>query len=98
MSFEIRLRVLADGGVRCEPGPGTPAGTFVITGDDDGNKVTLSVRQRDRHGRFVISARHVRDRAEEALHDAEAVASVVEAAVTEAVAEAAARAEAGLEG
>lgn len=71
MSFEIRLRVLQDGGVRCEPGPGVPAGEFVIAGEDDGNRVTLSVSQRDAAGRFVASAHHVRDRAEEALVAAE---------------------------
>ncbi len=96
MSYTITLRVAEDGGVECEPGYGIPAGEFEISGADDGIRVSVRVRQRDAKGRFVVSASHERDRAEEALHDAEEVASAVETAVAEAVAEAAARAEGGL--
>lgn len=61
-----------------------PPGEIEVSGSDDGNRVTLEARQRDAHGRFVASASHVRDRAGEALHDAEHVAEVVEAAGGEA--------------
>ncbi len=71
MSYTITLRVAADGGVECEPGYGIPAGEFEIEGSDDGIRVSVSVRQRDERGRFVVSAHHVRDRAEEALEAAE---------------------------
>lgn len=49
-----------------------PPGTFIITGADDGSRIRLSVRQHDDEGRFVTSAEHVLDRAEKALHGAEA--------------------------
>lgn len=64
---------------------GIPAGEIEIRGTDDGNRVTLNARQRDARGRFLVSAHHTRDRAEEALDRAEDIAE----AVTEAGGEAA---------
>jgi hypothetical protein len=64
---------------------GIPPGEIELRGADDGTRVTLNARQRDAHGRFVVSAHHTRDRAEEALERAEDIAE----AVTEAGGEAA---------
>lgn len=68
-----------------------PGGEIEVRGYDDGNAAVLTVRQRDHHGRFVTSAYHRRDRAEEALDRAEDLAAAVTdaggtAAVTVAVA------------
>ena len=94
--WTIRLKVLPDGGVTVDDvSYGVPAGEIEVRGGDDGNRVALEARQRDPQGRFVVSAHHRRDRAEETLHQAEAMADDLETAVTEAVAEAAAIAEAG---
>ena len=59
---------------------GIPPGEIEVRGSDDGNRATLVVRQRDPRGRFIASASHTRDRAEEALEEAEHVAEAVEAA------------------
>lgn len=56
---------------------GIPPGEIEIRGGDDGNRVTLNARQRDTQGRFVVSAHHTRDRAEEALGHAEEIAEAV---------------------
>jgi hypothetical protein len=53
---------------------GIPAGEIEVRGHDDGNRVTLNVRQRDERGRFVASAQHTRDRAEEELEKVEELA------------------------
>jgi hypothetical protein len=60
-----------------------PPGELEIRGSDDGNRVTLEVKQRDTRGRFVASAHHRRDRAEEMLHDLEAAADEAIAVVAE---------------
>ena len=73
--WTVRLKVLPDGGVTVEDvSYHVPPGELVLRGCDDGNRVTLEARQRDPDGRFVVSAHHRRDRAEEALHDLEAAA------------------------
>ena len=94
MDYQIRLRVLEDGGVICDPSPGIPPGVFTVEGSDDGNRLSLSVVQRDAAGRFISSAHHVRDRLEETALEAVRTAEAVEIAVAEAVAEAQAAAEA----
>ena len=53
-----------------------PPGEIELRGADDGNRVTLEVRQRDSQGRFVASAQHRRDRAGEAPGQAEAEVEV----------------------
>lgn len=65
--------------------PGLPAGSLEVCGNDDGNRAVLEARQRDTRGRFVIGAYHRRDRAEEALEQAETAADAVTAAGGEAV-------------
>jgi len=76
--WSIKLKARPDGGVQvAEVSYGVPAGEYEIQGSDDGNRVRLSVSQRDRHGRFVTSAGHVLDRAASALHEAEETAEAV---------------------
>ena len=77
----MKLKVREDGGVQvAEVSVGVPAGELEIRGSDDGNRVTLEARQRDPQGRFIVSAHHRRDRAEEAFGHA------VDAAADEAIA------------
>ena len=82
--WQLTLKVRDDGGVELTGlSEGVPPGEIEIHGSDDGNRVILEAKQRDEKGRFVISAHHRRDRAEEALHDleghaAEAIAIVAE--------------------
>jgi len=83
--WSIKLKARPDGGVQvAEVSYGVPAGEIEIRGSDDGVKAVLDVRQRDPEGRFVISAHHRRDRAEEALRDAEETAEAITGAGGEA--------------
>jgi hypothetical protein len=78
-TWSIKLRVRPDHGVETVfTTMGIPAGEIEIQGCDDGNAAVLTVRQRDESGRFVTSAYHRRDRAEEALERAEELAGAVE--------------------
>jgi len=82
--WTIRLKVLPDGGVAVDDvSYGVPAGEIEVRGGDDGNRVALEARQRDPQGRFVVSAHHRRDRAEETLRDLETAADEAIAAVSE---------------
>lgn len=72
MTYGIKIKI-EDGFVtEAEHSGEAPDGTFEITGSDDGNRVHLAVHQHDAEGRFVTSAEHTLDRAEKALHEAEA--------------------------
>jgi hypothetical protein len=76
--WSITLRVLESGTIEATSVTGgIPPGEIEVRGHDDGNRVTLHVRQRDEDGRFVTSAQHTRDRAEEALEEAEELAQAV---------------------
>lgn len=57
--------------------PDVPGGEIEVRGHDNGIAAVLTARQRDQHGRFVTSAYHRRDRAEEALDRAEDLAEAV---------------------
>ena len=79
--WSIKLAVDHDGCVvPLAISEGIPPGEIEIRGGDDGNRAVLEIRQRDPQGRFVISAHHRRDRAEEALYRAEDTAEAVVAA------------------
>lgn len=74
----ITLRVDSNGiAVITSLTDGIPPGEIEIRGSDDGNRATLTARQRDARGRFTVSAHHTRDRAEEALGAAEDLAGAV---------------------
>jgi hypothetical protein len=84
--WSLVLKVRANGSIDlASVSDGIPAGEIEVRGHDDGNRVTLNVRQRDEKGRFVASAQHTRDRAEEALEQAEGLAEAVTGAGGEAV-------------
>lgn len=79
--WSVRLHTGDDGLVTvAAQSDGIPPGEIEIRGTDDGNRAVLNARQRDTRGRFIVSAHHVRDRAEEALEQAEELADVVDQA------------------
>lgn len=84
--WTMRLKVGADGLVTVAgQSDSIPPGEIEVRGTDDGNRAVLTVRQRDERGRFVVSAHHTRDRAEEALDQAEDTADTIAAAGGEAI-------------